>query len=150
MAALPCRRIKRSRRHGARDGSGSSDSEDSGCEGGSESGSDDEAGEEVCPPGCEPGLYERVVELRGRRLDEEEAGGEVGKALEGIRKERELLGKKARLLEQALAAVNQVRGLPLLLLLVLPFRQYMIRATSTGMVCRLLWSVRPFVMGDAA
>ncbi|WIA29897.1 hypothetical protein OEZ86_012366 [Tetradesmus obliquus] len=101
------RRIKRSRRHGAGDGSGSSDSEDSGCEGGSDSGSDDEAGEEVCPPGCEPGLYERVVELRGRRLDEEEAGGEVGKALEGIRKERELLGKKARLLEQALAAVNQ-------------------------------------------
>jgi hypothetical protein len=105
-----CRRIKRSRRHGQQDDGGSSDSDDSGDDGESDSGSDDEYGEEVCPPGCEPGLYERVVELRERRLDEEEAGAEVGKALEGIRKERELLGKKARLLEQALAAVNQVGG----------------------------------------
>jgi hypothetical protein len=107
---LCCRHIKRSCRHGQQDDGDSSDSDDSGDEGESDSGSDDEYGEEVCPPGCEPGLYERVVELRERRLDEEEAGAEVGKALEGIRKERELLGKKARLLEQALAAVNQVRS----------------------------------------
>lgn len=60
--------------------------------------------------GCDPSLYDRVVEMRERRLDEEEAAAEVNKALEGIKKEKELLTKKAKLIDQSLAAINQVGG----------------------------------------
>ena len=58
--------------------------------------------------GCDPSLYERVVDLRERRLDEEDAAAEVNKSLETIKKERELLSKKAKVIEQSLAAINQV------------------------------------------
>ncbi|KAF8073262.1 ABCG35 [Scenedesmus sp. PABB004] len=102
------RRIKRLHRHtaGSDDDDNASGASDSGDESADDD-SDDDGGEEVCPPGCDPALYERVVELRERRLGEEEEGAEVGKALEGIRKERELLTKKAKLLEQALAGATQ-------------------------------------------
>jgi hypothetical protein len=51
-----------------------------------------------------------VRELREHRLDEEEDAAEVAKEVEGVRKEREILTKKMKLLEQSLAAINQVRG----------------------------------------
>jgi hypothetical protein len=53
-------------------------------------------------------LYEAVVELRERRLDEEEVAAEVSRALEGLAKDKTMLGKKARLLDTSLAAINQV------------------------------------------
>jgi hypothetical protein len=51
-----------------------------------------------------------VRELREHRLDEEEDAAEVAKEVEGVRKEREILTKKMKLLEQSLAAINQVGG----------------------------------------
>eukprot|EP00879_Flechtneria_rotunda_P013188 GHRR01013773.1.p1 GENE.GHRR01013773.1~~GHRR01013773.1.p1 ORF type:complete len:651 (+),score=294.03 GHRR01013773.1:456-2408(+) len=107
------RRVKRSRRQAGSGGDGGDGSSDEGSDADEEDGGkqdsdeDDDAGDEVCPPGCEPGLYERVVELRERRLDDEEVAAEVSKVVEGIKKEREQLSKKAKLLEQSLAAINQ-------------------------------------------
>jgi hypothetical protein len=49
------------------------------------------------------------VELRERRLDEDDEIAEVARAVEAIRKEREMLSKKARVLETGLAGINQVR-----------------------------------------
>jgi len=57
----------------------------------------------------EHGTQCQVVEIRERRLDEDEVAAEVAKAVDGIKKERrELLSKKAKLLEQSLAVINQV------------------------------------------
>jgi hypothetical protein len=50
----------------------------------------------------------QVIEIRERRLDEDEVAAEVAKAIDGIKKEKELLSKKAKLLEQSLAVINQV------------------------------------------
>lgn len=89
---------------------GSSNGDDGDSDGdGCYSDSDDNCEEEVCPPGCDPVLYERVVELRERRLDEDDEIAEVARAVEAIRKEREMLSKKARVLETGLAGINQVR-----------------------------------------
>jgi hypothetical protein len=63
---------------------------------------------QVCPPGCDPALYESVVELREHRLDEEEVAAEVAKALEALGKDKVMLAKKAKLIDTALAAINQV------------------------------------------
>ena len=49
------------------------------------------------------------MELREHRLDEEEAAAEVAKAVEALGKDKTLLGKKAKLIDTSLAAINQVR-----------------------------------------
>jgi hypothetical protein len=49
-----------------------------------------------------------VVELREHRLDEEDLAAEVAKALEALGKDRVMLAKKAKLIDTALAAINQV------------------------------------------
>jgi hypothetical protein len=66
---------------------------------------------QVCPPGCDPVLYDSVVELREHRLDEEDVAAEVAKALEALGKDKMMLAKKAKLVDTALTAINQV-GLP--------------------------------------
>ena len=44
----------------------------------------------------------QVCELREARLDEEDAGMEVGRSMDQIKKDRESLAKKERLMDQAL------------------------------------------------
>lgn len=63
---------------------------------------------QVCPPGCDPALYESVVELREHRQDNEDVAAEVAKALEALGKDRVMLAKKAKLIDTALASINQV------------------------------------------
>ena len=43
-----------------------------------------------------------MCELREARLDEEDAGMEVGRSMEQLKKDRESLAKKERLMDQAL------------------------------------------------
>lgn len=43
---------------------------------------DDDGGEEVCPPGCDQAVYERVCDLREKRLDEEDMIAEFQKTIE--------------------------------------------------------------------
>lgn len=110
------RRIKHSnKRHGGAnpaDGDGdSSDDEDDDLgldDDGCDDGDDDDGVAEVCPPGCDQALYDKVCELREQRVDEEEAAAEIVKTADGIKKERELVSKKGKLVEQSLNAINQV------------------------------------------
>ena len=106
------RRIKRCTKQGAGldDGSDADNNSDSISSTGDDGlgDDDDDEGTEVCPPGCDTGLYDSVVELRERRLDEDDAAAEVAKESEALRKEIELLAKKARFMEQSLLAINQV------------------------------------------
>ncbi|KAL3160143.1 hypothetical protein ABBQ32_010912 [Trebouxia sp. C0010 RCD-2024] len=67
---------------------------------------DSEGGEETCPPGCDPSLYDKVCELREARLEEEEAAADVGRSMEQLKKDRESLAKKERLMDQVLKAIN--------------------------------------------
>jgi len=116
------RKIKRSRKPAASDVAGGMRDDDSGDDdddddlldtaddddGGDDDEVDEDDGTEVCPPGCEQTLYDRVCEMREQRLDEEDAAADVAKQAESIKKEREVLAKKARLTEQSLNAINQV------------------------------------------
>lgn len=47
-----------------------------------------------------------MCDLRERRLDEEDAAAEVQKVLDGLKRERELLLKKQKMIEQSLTAIN--------------------------------------------
>jgi cilia- and flagella-associated protein 44 len=91
------------------DDSASDDDLDMADDGAEQDDDDDvDGGTEVCPPGCEQALYERVCELREQRLDEDDAAADIARQADGLRKEREVLSKKARLVEQGLGAINQV------------------------------------------
>ncbi|EFJ51830.1 hypothetical protein VOLCADRAFT_103323 [Volvox carteri f. nagariensis] len=102
------RRIKRSKKKagGGDDDYDSDDDEDEDEMGDDEADDDDDGGEEVCPAGCDQSVYERVCDLREKRLDEEDMIAEFQKTIEVLRKEKEALAKKQRLVEQGLAAVN--------------------------------------------
>ncbi|GLC74134.1 Cilia- and flagella-associated protein 44 [Pleodorina starrii] len=102
------RRIKRSKKKagGGDDDYDSDDDDDEDEMGDDEADDDDDGGEEVCPAGCDQSVYERVCDLREKRLDEEDMIAEFQKTIEVLRKEKEALAKKQRLVEQGLAAVN--------------------------------------------
>eukprot|EP00741_Cyanophora_paradoxa_P024459 tig00022075_g23616.t1 len=72
--------------------------------------SDEEGGggeeEDACPPGCDQHLYDKVCELRERRLDHEELLADFQKSIEGLRKENEALVKKEKLIDQGLHGVE--------------------------------------------
>lgn len=104
------RKIKRNRK---KPGAGPEDEDDeelSDSEGDGEdesSDDDDTGGEEMCPPGCEQAVYEKVCEVRERRLDEDDTIAELGRNQETLRKDKEGLNKKLKVVEQGLAAINQ-------------------------------------------
>eukprot|EP00798_Chlamydomonas_sp_ICE-L_P007462 gene7462-603_t len=100
------KKIKRSKKKAKDEGDGESDEDEDGEEDDEEMDEDDD-GEEVCPSGCDQGLYERVCDLRERRLDEEDLISEFQKATEALRKEKETHAKKQRLVEQTLATIQQ-------------------------------------------
>lgn len=107
LARLFGRRLKRAARRGP--GGGDSSDELDGDDDDFDNDDDDEEAE-LCPPGCDPSLYEAVLELRERRLEEEAAAAEACAAGDALRKERDLLARKAKALDQSLAAIDQVRG----------------------------------------
>jgi hypothetical protein len=51
-------------------------------------------------------LYDKVCDQREKRLDEDDALAEVGKVMEGLRRDKEALAKKGRLVDTSLAAIN--------------------------------------------
>ncbi|TPX52365.1 hypothetical protein SeMB42_g01478 [Synchytrium endobioticum] len=57
---------------------------------------------DTCPPYCDTALYNKVLELREKRLDQEDAMVEVQKAIESLRKENDSLMKKENNSDQAL------------------------------------------------
>lgn len=100
------RRIKRAKK-AAEGGDDDSDESDEEEEMDDEDLSDDEEDGDACPPGCDQLLYEKVCELRERRLNEEEALQEYNKSLDQTRKERESQNKKLKVIESALKAIER-------------------------------------------
>lgn len=63
---------------------------------------EEEEEEEVCPPGCDPALYEKVCELRERRLEQEELYADFQKGVDGLKKENDALIRKEKVIDKAL------------------------------------------------
>ena len=63
---------------------------------------DEEEEEETCPPGCDPALYDKVCELREKRLEQEEVYADFQKGVEALRKENDMLIKKEKVIDKAL------------------------------------------------
>ncbi|KAG3238123.1 hypothetical protein PI124_g16907 [Phytophthora idaei] len=68
---------------------------------------DDEEEEDTCPSGCDLTLYEKVLALREKRADVDDAIGELNKAIEELRKAGERQAAKQRAIDKELAATEQ-------------------------------------------
>ncbi|EEY67814.1 uncharacterized protein PITG_18202 [Phytophthora infestans T30-4] len=68
---------------------------------------DDEEEEDTCPSGCDLTLYEKVLALREKRVDVDDAMGELNKAIEELRKAGERQTAKQRAIDKELAATEQ-------------------------------------------
>ncbi|EEY62919.1 uncharacterized protein PITG_21364 [Phytophthora infestans T30-4] len=70
---------------------------------------DDDAEEEedACPSGCDLTLYEKVLALREKRADVDDAMGELNKAIEELRKAGERQTAKQRAIDKELAMTEQ-------------------------------------------
>ncbi|KAG8464582.1 hypothetical protein KFE25_009950 [Diacronema lutheri] len=67
----------------------------------------DDEEEEVCPPGCDPALYDRVCELRLKRLEQEDVYAEFQRSIEALKKDNEALIKKEKALDAALLETDR-------------------------------------------
>lgn len=90
------------------DDDGSNDDYDSEADDDSDDDDDlDDDEEEVCPPGCDPALYERVCELRLKRLEQEDVYAEFQKSIEALKKDNDALIKKEKALDAALLETDR-------------------------------------------
>ncbi|KAK3285967.1 hypothetical protein CYMTET_6449 [Cymbomonas tetramitiformis] len=83
------------------------DSEDEDDEDEDDEDFDDEEEEEVCPPGCDQALYEKVCDLREKRLDQEDVISEFQKSIDAFKKEKDALAKKQKTIEAALKQIDK-------------------------------------------
>jgi WD40 repeat protein len=62
---------------------------------------DDEDGfdDSTCPPGCDPNLFNQTIQMREKRLDQEELLTEEKKLLDNLKKERDSHMKKSKTVE---------------------------------------------------
>ena len=67
---------------------------------------EDDDDEEVCPPGCDQALYEKVCDLREKRLDQEDVIAEFTKSIEALKKEKDMLTKKQKTIELSLKKID--------------------------------------------
>lgn len=99
------KKIKRRVRKSGMEGEGAEEynsEEEEDSEGGFDSDEElDDEDEEVCPTGCDPALYEKVCELREKRLDQEDVYAEFQKGVEQLKKENDNLTKKEKVSEPA-------------------------------------------------
>ncbi|EEY67742.1 uncharacterized protein PITG_17971 [Phytophthora infestans T30-4] len=63
--------------------------------------------EDTCPSGCDLTLYKKVLALREKRADVDDAMGELNKAIEELRKAGERQTAKQRAIDKELAASEQ-------------------------------------------
>ncbi|EER00361.1 conserved hypothetical protein, partial [Perkinsus marinus ATCC 50983] len=99
------RKIKSKERRSKRDGEHDDDSSlDSDINSAADSDSDDDEDDneeaDVCPSGCDSAVYDGVLELRNRRLDMEEALGEIQKIVEESKKIHTRLLQKEKTLNK--------------------------------------------------
>ncbi|XP_026863865.2 cilia- and flagella-associated protein 44 isoform X1 [Electrophorus electricus] len=77
------------------------DEEDEGSEGGA-----DALNDSVCPPNCDPELFENTLVLREHRLDVEELLAEEKKNADALKKEKDSLAKKEKIVQSSLKAAE--------------------------------------------
>ena len=97
------RRIKRRKEAADGDGEGGESESESESESDDDDYSDDDE-EEICPPGCDQDLYDKVRELRERKLDTEEILNNFQKEVDDFRKQRD------RFLQRQKQIVKDVKG----------------------------------------
>jgi len=100
------KKIKRTRKSSAEGGGDdeyNSDEEEDDEDGGDSGDDMDDEEEEVCPPGCDPALYEKVCELREKRLEQEDVYADFQKGVELLKKENDTLIKKEKVIDKALS-----------------------------------------------
>ena len=67
---------------------------------------DDDNEDDSCPPGVEQSLYDRVLELREKRLDQEEVLAEFQKTIDELRKTHDRHAQRLRQVDKDLAGAN--------------------------------------------
>ena len=108
------RRVKRARR---KDGAAAGAAEEKGGDSDSDSDDDDDGGamddddededvDDTCPDGCDKSMYERVLGMRSRRLDVEEAVAEVNRAIDELRRSADKQSVRERGVDKELAATD--------------------------------------------
>eukprot|EP01028_Stygiella_incarcerata_P009241 TRINITY_DN4347_c0_g1_i1.p1 TRINITY_DN4347_c0_g1~~TRINITY_DN4347_c0_g1_i1.p1 ORF type:complete len:1758 (+),score=598.58 TRINITY_DN4347_c0_g1_i1:248-5521(+) len=70
-------------------------------------GDDDEDEEDNCPSECPESVFETVLSMRERRMDQEEQLGEFQKSIEALKKENDGLVAKERTVDQQLKLVEK-------------------------------------------
>lgn len=65
-------------------------------------GKSDDDDDESCPVNCDNAIYEKVLELRDKRLDQEDALAEINKAVEDLKKQNERLQQRERNIDKEL------------------------------------------------
>lgn len=98
------RKMKRSRKRG--DDDESSDEESEFDDDDSDLDDDDEGEEDACPPNCDQTLYDKVLELREKRLDQEEVLNDFQKVLEDLKKTHDRHEQRERQINKDLAGTN--------------------------------------------
>lgn len=102
------RKIKRSKKKDDDDDLSDSDEESEyESDEDSEYDSEEEEIDDTCPPGCEQQLYERVLELRDKKLDQEDILSEFQKAIDDLRKSNERQTTKERQIDKDLAQTGK-------------------------------------------
>ena len=104
LLAIFKKKVKRAKRAGgdADDDDDDDDDDEDDDDDDFDSEEEEEEEEEVCPPGCDPALYEKVCELREKRLEQEELYADFQKSVEALKKENDALIKKEKIIDKAL------------------------------------------------
>ena len=82
---------KKVKRGGEGDGEGEEEEEENEEEDEEEEEEDDEEVDDTCPPGCDPGLHEKILEMRDRKLDNDEASSALQKQIDDTKRAYERL-----------------------------------------------------------
>jgi cilia- and flagella-associated protein 44 len=104
------RKIKRAKKKddGDSDGEGSDySSEESSSDEDDDDDDDDEDEDDSCPPGCDQALYDRVLEMREKRLDQEDVLQDFQKNLEDIKKQHDRVVIKQKQIDKDLQSIEK-------------------------------------------
>ena len=106
------RKIKRTKKSG-QNGDGGSDDEDSDYESSEEESSDDEGDsddddeDDSCPAGCDQALYDKVLELREKRLDQEDILADFQKNIDDLKKSFDRLSSREKQITKEFIATEK-------------------------------------------
>jgi cilia- and flagella-associated protein 44 len=102
------RKIKRTKKSQGGDGSDDEDSDYESSEAESSDGdSDDEDEDDSCPVGCDQALYDKVLELREKRLDQEDVLTDFQKNIDDLKKTFERLSSRERTIGKELTSTEK-------------------------------------------